>query len=89
VCGVDLGEASAFVTEYCESAPGFSVRRDQLFSYWAEWRKANGKPDLGRSIFGRLLKATVPGLRYRRPEPSRAYFYVGIRIKTAALAAAS
>jgi putative DNA primase/helicase len=77
----DLGSPiSAFVRDRCTVGP-HEVAVDALFDEWKAWCTDNGRDRPGnRQVFGRDLRAAVPGLRTRRPRDGfeRARHYIGI-----------
>lgn len=55
--------AAAFVRDWCAVRPGLRVAVPDLFDAWGLWCKEQGRDQPGqRSVFGRDLKAAVPGI---------------------------
>src|SRR5262249_31555667 len=73
---------STFIREECEVGPGCEVLIGDLYARWKEWCEAKGREHPGsESVFGRDLRAALPGLDTRQPRVGgeRVRVYVGIR----------
>ena len=59
----------AFVREKCEVAANRAVGTDALYDAYKKWCEANEHPKSPKQVFGRDLRAVVPGLRIEQPGP--------------------
>jgi phage/plasmid-associated DNA primase len=58
----------AFVNERCELEPGQSVECKRLYNEWCEWNIRQGRSiSQPINLFGRALRAAVPGLKVTQP----------------------
>jgi len=75
---------AAFVRDRCARGGDLEVACDSLFSAWKVWAEENGQRQGSAQVFGRDLRAVVPGLRVARPRDgaSRQRVYRGISIST-------
>ncbi len=76
----------AFVRDKCRTGPGARVEVNELFRAWKAWCEEHGKKESGtEQMFGRDLRAAVPGLEIRRPKQGgeRWREYEGIRLRRA------
>lgn len=74
----------AFVRDCCEIGSGYEVETDALYERWKTWCVAEGRKDPGeKSVFGRNLRAAVPGLDdcQRRDGEIRWRMYRAIRLQ--------
>jgi putative DNA primase/helicase len=74
----------AFIKERCLVEPGARVECQHLFEQWSAWAKANGRREAGTAqVFGRDLRAAVPGIRTVRPRTGvdRIRVYEGITLR--------
>jgi putative DNA primase/helicase len=74
----------AFIRDRCEVGAGFEVPMSDLFGAWKSWCESTGRKDAGNEqVFGRDLRAAVPGLDDRQPRVCghRVRYYVGIRLR--------
>ena len=75
---------NAFITEYCLIGAGQTVSVELLYQTWRMWCESVGRKDPGtKQVFGRDLRAVVPGLRTTQPRDgdSRERRYEGIGLK--------
>jgi P4 family phage/plasmid primase-like protien len=56
---------AAFVRDRCVRGPEHEVPVDELYAAWKTWADDNGHVKLTKQVFGRDLRAAVPGLRWR------------------------
>lgn len=76
---------SAFIRDHCDVAPGREVAVDTLFAAWRSWCEEQGQHKPGTAqVFGRNLRAVVPGLGMRRPNEGdgKRRYYQGITLKS-------
>ena len=74
----------AFINDECMVAPGQTVPIELLYQQWRVWCDRIGRKDPGnKQIFGRDLRAAVPGLKTTQPRDgdSRERRYEGIGLK--------
>jgi putative DNA primase/helicase len=74
----------AFIRECCEVGAGHEVAVKELFDRWKRWCEDKGRKEAGtEQVFGRDLRAAVPGIDVRQPrtESGRVRFYTGLRIR--------
>ncbi|MBI5092288.1 MAG: bifunctional DNA primase/polymerase [Candidatus Hydrogenedentes bacterium] len=74
----------AFLRDVCAVAPGNRVRCSVLFDAWKAWCASHGRDNAGTvALFGRNLRAVVPGIRTTnsRSEDGRDRYYEGIAIQ--------
>jgi putative DNA primase/helicase len=73
----------AFVREQCTVGPAEEVEVDVLYEAFKRWCERGEYPKLSKSVFGRDLKAAVPGVRKHRPREGdeRHPVYKGIGLK--------
>ena len=78
---------AAFVRDRCVRGPGHEVAIDVLYAAWKTWAEDNGHVKSTKQVFGRDLRAALPGLRVARPgghdELERARVYVGVALREA------
>jgi putative DNA primase/helicase len=76
---------AAFVRDRCVRGPVHEVAVDTLYTAWKAWAEDNGHVKSTKQVFGRDLRAAVPGLRVARPgghdELGRARVYVGVTLR--------
>jgi putative DNA primase/helicase len=76
---------AAFVRDRCVRDPDRSVAVDTLYAAWKTWADDNGHVKSTKQVFGRDLRAAVPGLRVARPgghdELEREREYVGVALR--------
>ena len=76
---------AAFVRDRCVSGPEHKVAVDDLYGAWKTWADDNGHVKSTKQMFGRDLRAAVPGLKVRRPgghdERDRDRVYVGVALR--------
>jgi putative DNA primase/helicase len=74
---------AALVRDRCERGPEREVAVDDLYTAWKTWAEDNGHKRSTKQVFGRDLRAAVPGLRVTRPRDGdvreRVYQGVGLR----------
>jgi putative DNA primase/helicase len=67
----------AFVRERCEVGPGHSIAVEALYAEFRSWCSTEGRDRIPTiKMFGRDLRAIVPGIRKTRPRDGDARFYV-------------
>lgn len=70
-CRRDLDDLSsparAFLRERCNVGPEHAVLVSDLYASWGEWNEQRGRDPGIEQIFGRDLKAAVPGIRVSQP----------------------
>ncbi len=80
----DLGSpVSVFVRERCRVDAEYSVPRKLLYEAYTQWCEGAGKNHIeDEAGFGRLLRATVPGLddKQHRVEGKPVRFYIGLEL---------
>jgi putative DNA primase/helicase len=71
----------AFVRQCCEVGPGFTVPIPQLYQAWCDWCEARRVDPGSDPVFGRNLRAAVPGLdvAQKRDGDTRHRVYRGVR----------
>jgi putative DNA primase/helicase len=76
---------AAFVRDRCVRSPEQEVAVDVLYAAWKTWAEDNGHVRSTKQVFGRDLRAAVPGLRVARPgahdDPDRPRVYVGVALR--------
>jgi len=74
---------AAFVRERCARAIGVEISCSQLYADWRKWADDNGHKPGTVQVFGRNLRAVVPGLRVVRPRDGedRERVYLGVTLK--------
>jgi putative DNA primase/helicase len=74
---------AAFVRDRCARDVGFEVACDELFRAWKGWADDNGHKPGTKQVFGRDLRAVIPGLRVVRPRDGedRERVYRGVTLK--------
>jgi putative DNA primase/helicase len=74
---------ATFVRECCEQGPDLRVPVDQLYAAWQPWAEANGHGRKTKHVFGRDLRAVIPGLTNSRPREgdARTHIYVGVGLR--------
>ena len=77
----DLGSpVGAFVRDRCERGAAFEVGVKQMYAAWCSWCTDQGRDHPGTmSVFGRNLRAVLPGIKTRGRRPDNKY--EGIRLK--------
>lgn len=76
---------AAFVRDRCVRGPEHEVVVDTLYTAWKAWAEDNGQTRVTKQVFGRDLRAAVPGLRVARvgghesAERERVYLGVALR----------
>jgi len=76
----------AFVREACERAPGLLVACRELYRAWRQWSQDHGRDrPTTEQVFGRDLRAVIPGLKGVRPRDGeqRHRSYEGIALNAA------
>jgi putative DNA primase/helicase len=73
---------AAFVRDRCVRSPDHQVAVDELYRAWKTWAQDNGHVGSTKQVFGRDLRAAVPGLRVARPreDHGRERIYQGITL---------
>jgi putative DNA primase/helicase len=82
----DLGSPiSSFLRDRCELGNGYTASIDDVYKVWCWWCEEQGRDKPGtKQIFGRNLRAVMPGLHLTRPRDdngAQKRMYEGIRIK--------
>jgi putative DNA primase/helicase len=76
---------AAFVRDRCVRGAEHEVAVDVLYAAWRSWAEDNGHVRSTKQVFGRDLRAAVPGLRVARPgghdELERARVYLGVALR--------
>ena len=74
---------AAFVRDRCVRGPEHTVPVDVLYTAWRAWADENGQVKSTKQVFGRDLRAAVPGLRVQRPRDgaARERVYRGIGLE--------
>ena len=76
---------AAFVRDRCDIGVNHKVAVDDLYTAWRAWADDNGHVRSTKQVFGRDLRASVPGLKVARPgghsSDERARHYVGLALK--------
>lgn len=77
---------AAFVRDRCHRGPGLDVPVDELYGAWREWTELNGHVRSSKQVFGRDLRAAVPGVKVTQPGSgdNRARFYSGLALRKGA-----
>jgi putative DNA primase/helicase len=74
---------AAFVRDRCVRGAEHEVAVDDLYAAWRAWAEDNGHVKSTKQVFGRDLRAAIPGLRVTRPRDGdtrvRAYSGVALR----------
>ncbi len=80
-----VSPVSAFVRDRCNRGPLLEVEIDRLWKQWRSWADDNGHKAGTKQMFGRNLRAVIPGLRVQRPrtgsDDTRRRAYVGVGLK--------
>ena len=74
----------AFLREHCETGADHEIAIDELWVAWRRWAEENGHGKGGtRQLFGRNLRASVPGVRVaqRGTDEERYRVYEGVRLR--------
>ncbi|HAF08482.1 MAG TPA: hypothetical protein DCK98_00150 [Chloroflexi bacterium] len=80
-----VSPTSAFVRDNCVLGPEYRVSVEVLYGAWRSWCEEQGRDRPGSAnIFGKNLRAVVPGVRRIRPggDDTRPYQYVGVRLRS-------
>jgi putative DNA primase/helicase len=74
---------AAFVRDRCARGSDRTVPVDELYQAWREWADDNGHVKSSKQVFGRDLRAAVPGLRVvqQGAEGNRIRVYVGVELR--------
>jgi putative DNA primase/helicase len=74
---------AAFVRDRCLRGPELAVGVDDLYAAWKTWTEDNGHGRSTKQVFGRDLRAAVPGLRIVRPrdDGGRERVYQGVALR--------
>jgi putative DNA primase/helicase len=76
---------AAFVRDRCVRGPEHGVAVDELYAAWRSWAEDNGHVRSTKQVFGRDLRAAVPGVKVARvgghdsAERARVYQGVGLQ----------
>ena len=82
----DLGSPiRAFIRQWCEVGPGYSITPDKVFKAWKKWCVSNDQRPGNKQSFGRDLKAAVLGLKLTQPrvDGKQIRTYQGIHVRHA------
>jgi putative DNA primase/helicase len=74
----------AFAREACERGSGFSVSVQRVYAAWRLWSADHGRRATNEALFGRDLRAAVPGLKRVRVggrNEKRVWHYEGLRLR--------
>ena len=74
----------AFIRDCCVIGPGYEVPVADMWTAWKSWCEDNGRKPGTKQVFGRDLRAAVPGLddsRLREGD-TRYRVYRGITLRT-------
>jgi putative DNA primase/helicase len=76
---------AAFVRDRCVRDSSLEVAVDDLYKAWKLWAEDNGHKNMTKQMFGRDLRAAIPGLRVERPraDDGRPRIYVGVALADA------
>jgi putative DNA primase/helicase len=70
---------SAFIRDECRLDPTLNVRCDRLYAAWRAWCETSGRSHPGNAqLFGRDLRAAMPGVHVRQLGSERDRHYIGI-----------
>jgi putative DNA primase/helicase len=76
---------AAFVRDRCVRGPEHAIAVDDLYAAWRTWAEDDGHAKSTKQVFGRDLRAAIPGLRVARPgahdASDRSRVYVGVGLK--------
>jgi putative DNA primase/helicase len=74
---------AAFVRDRCVRGHEHEVVVDELYSAWRTWVEDNDHKRSTKQVFGRDLRAAIPGLRVVRPRDgdARARVYQGVALR--------
>jgi putative DNA primase/helicase len=74
---------AAFLRDRCTQGGEQSVPIDDLYTAWRGWAEDNGHVRSSKQVFGRDLRASVPGLRVAQhgPEGTRIRVYLGVGLR--------
>jgi putative DNA primase/helicase len=75
---------SAFVGEWCEREPGFAAPVQRVYQAWRLWCAERGRKATSDQVFGRDLRAAVPGLKRTQEggrHERRTWQYEGLRLR--------
>jgi putative DNA primase/helicase len=74
---------AAFVRDCCDRGADKEIAVDDLYKAWREWAEDNGHMRSTKQVFGRDLRAAVPGLRVVQhgPEGARVRVYAGVDLR--------
>jgi putative DNA primase/helicase len=75
---------AAFVRERCKVRADEQVLVDELYAAYKAWAADNEQPKATKHVFGRDLRAAVPGVKKSRPREAegRSFVYSGIALNT-------
>jgi putative DNA primase/helicase len=75
-----VSPVAAFVRDCCARGALLEVSCDDLYRRWKAWAEDNGQKPGSTQMFGRNLRAVVPGLGVRRPRDGegRVRYFVGV-----------
>jgi putative DNA primase/helicase len=78
---------AAFVREECQRGAGHEVEIDRLYAAWRHWCETQGRHPGSKQVFGRDLRAAVPGLKVTQPRDGdarhRCYSGIALRVPPA------
>jgi putative DNA primase/helicase len=74
----------AFVRERCEVGANFEARTDEMYREYKHWALAKGLREIADNIFGKNLRAAVPGVDVSRARDGDDRFnvYTGLRLRS-------
>jgi putative DNA primase/helicase len=76
---------AAFVRDRCVRGPEHEVKIDDIYTAWRAWAEDNGHVKSTKQVFGRDLRAAIPGLRVARvgghESGERERIYQGVKLR--------
>jgi putative DNA primase/helicase len=74
---------AAFIRDRCDRGSKHEVPVDELYAAWRDWAEDNGHVRSTKQVFGRDLRAAIPGLgvSQRGPEGARVRVYAGLELR--------
>jgi putative DNA primase/helicase len=74
---------AAFVRDRCVRGSEHEVAVDAVYAAWREWADDNGHVKASKQVFGRDLRAAIPGLRVTQhgPQGARVRIYAGVALR--------
>jgi putative DNA primase/helicase len=74
---------AAFVRDRCQRGPEHEISVDKLYKAWQSWADDNGHVKPNKQVFGRNLRAAIPGLHVTQvgPHEDRVRVYIGVGLR--------